>query len=241
MAREQRVLETLLEAVDSLVEEFDLFDFLHRVATRCVELLDVEAAGILLADQRGELHVIAASDEHTRLLELFALQHDQGPCVDAYRSGAASLDVDLADPEAVSGFGPFAERAREAGFRTTHALPMRLREQVIGAINLFHGGQHTLGVKDAHLGQTLADMATIAILQQRTIERGNVEKAQLQTALTSRIVIEQAKGILSERWQTSLDEAFAALRNYARAHRLRMLDLAYGLTTGELDTDRLRK
>ncbi|ARZ69344.1 transcriptional regulator [Streptomyces albireticuli] len=239
MASQQRTLEILVEAVDSLIDDFDLIDFLHRLATRCVELLDIDAVGVMIVDPFGELQVIAASDEHTRLLELFALQHDQGPCVRCYRTGHAQLDIDLESPGATVEFGPFAARAREAGFRTTHAIPMRLRHQIIGALNLFHSRAEKISESDAQLAQALADVATIAILQQRTIEQGNVDKAQLQAALHSRVVIEQAKGVLAERWQVGLDEAFEALRSYARPRRLRMADLAQRVVQGTLDTAEL--
>ncbi|WP_370419850.1 ANTAR domain-containing protein [Streptomyces sp. QH1-20] len=236
MASQQRTLEILVEAVDSLIDDFDLIDFLHRLASRCVELLDVDAVGVMIVDPHGELQVIAASDEHTRLLELFALQHEQGPCVECYHSGQAQLNIDLESPQVTAAFGPFAAHAREAGFRTTHAIPMRLRHQVIGALNLFHSRTARISEPDTQLAQALADVATIAILQQRTIEQGNVDKAQLQAALHSRVVIEQAKGVLAERWQVGLDEAFESLRSYARPRRLRLADLAQQVVQGTLDT-----
>ncbi|MEW2580678.1 GAF and ANTAR domain-containing protein [Streptomyces syringium] len=236
MASQQRTLEILVEAVDSLIDDFDLIDFLHRLTSRCVELLDVDAVGVMIVDPHGELQVIAASDEHTRLLELFALQHEQGPCVECYHSGQAQLNIDLESPQVTAAFGPFAERAREAGFRTTHAIPMRLRHQVVGALNLFHSRTAPITESDTQLAQALADVATIAILQQRTIEQGNVDKAQLQAALHSRVVIEQAKGVLAERWQVGLDEAFESLRSYARPRRLRLADLAQQVVQGTLDT-----
>ncbi|WSY15315.1 GAF and ANTAR domain-containing protein [Embleya sp. NBC_00896] len=239
MASRQRVLEIFVEAVDSLIDDFDLIDFLQRLSTRCVELLDVAAVGLMIADQHGELQVIAASDEHTRLLELFALQHEQGPCVECYRTGRPQLDVDLGSPRAVQTFGPFAARARAAGFTTTHALPMRLRHQVIGAMNLFQATKGRLTESDTQVAQALADVATIAILQQRTIEQAYVDKAQLQAALHSRVVIEQAKGVLAERRQIGLDEAFDILRGHARAHRIRLADLARQVVQGAFDTDTL--
>ncbi|MFG3254160.1 ANTAR domain-containing protein [Streptomyces sp. NPDC048172] len=239
MAREERVLEIVVEAIDTLTEDFDLIDFLHRVSVRCVELLDVAAVGVVIADEHGQLQPIAASDEHTRLLELFALQHDQGPCVESYRGGVARLDVDLTSSRETAGFVPFARRARQAGYVTTHALPMRLRERSIGAMNLFHTRAGTLTPADARVAQALADVATIAILQQRTLAQSNLERAQLQAALTSRIAIEQAKGVLSERRQTSLDEAFAVLRTYARANRVRLADVARQLLDGDLDPELL--
>ncbi len=154
----------------------------------------MSAAGILLADAHGELQVIAASDEHTRLLELFALQHDQGPCVECYRTGTARTNIDLTRPESAADWPRFAARARETGYVATHAIPLRLRSRVVGALNLFQTSPHVLDRDDIALAQALADVATIAILQQRTLEQSHVENSQLESALTSRILIEQVKG-----------------------------------------------
>ncbi|ANS67107.1 hypothetical protein SLINC_4883 [Streptomyces lincolnensis] len=239
MARERRLAEIFVEVADSLVEDFDVIDLLQRLSTRCVELLDVSAAGILLADAHGELQVIAASDEHTRLLELFALQHDQGPCVECYRTGAARTNIDLARAEATAGWPRFATRARETGYSTTHAIPLRLRSRIVGTLNLFQTTPHRLGDDDIALAQALADVATITILQQRTLEQSHVENSQLETALTSRVLIEQVKGVLAERWETSVDDAFAAFRSYARAHHLRLSDLAKRILAGAFDTSEI--
>ncbi|WP_105974779.1 GAF and ANTAR domain-containing protein [Streptomyces geranii] len=236
VARERRLAEIFVEVADSLVEDFDVIDLLHRLSARCVELLDVSAAGILLVDAHGELQIIAASDEHTRLLELFALQHDQGPCVECYRTGAARTNIGLTAPEAVEAWPHFAERAIATGYVTTHAIPLRLRSRVVGALNLFQTTPHVLGDDDIALAQALADVATIAILQQRTLERSHVENSQLENALTSRILIEQAKGFLAERWNTSVDDSFAVFRTYARARHLRLSDLAAQIVSGGFDT-----
>ncbi|MEV0220039.1 GAF and ANTAR domain-containing protein [Streptomyces sp. NPDC050704] len=236
MAREQRLVEVFVEVADSLVEDFDVIDLLQRLSTRCVELLDVSAAGILLVDAHGELQIIAASDEHTRLLELFALQHEQGPCVECYRSGSARTNIDLTCQETTAAWPQFAVRARETGYVATHAIPLRLRNRVVGALNLFQATPHRLGEEDIALAQALADVATIAILQQRTLEQSHVENSQLETALTSRILVEQVKGVLAERWNTSVDDAFAAFRSYARSRRLRLADLAARIIAGDFDT-----
>ncbi|KAA0921228.1 GAF and ANTAR domain-containing protein [Streptomyces apricus] len=226
MTTQQRLLDILVEAVDTLTDDFDVIDFLHRLSTRCVELLDVQATGIMIVDEHDELQLIAASDETTRLLELFALQHDQGPCVRCYRSGQAQLNIDLTSRTATLGFGPFAAQARTAGFTVTHALPMKLRHQVIGAVNLFDTRPGLLSDSDLQIGQAVADVATIALLQQRTLETSHLEKAQLQAALTSRVIIEQAKGILSERYGLSLDASFDTMRTYARPRKMRLTELA---------------
>ncbi|KUO16977.1 GAF and ANTAR domain-containing protein [Streptomyces dysideae] len=236
MARERRLAQIFVEVADSLVEDFDVIDLLHRLSARCVELLDVSAAGILLADAHDELQIIAASDEHTRLLELFALQHDQGPCVECYRTGAARTNIDLRRAEVTTGWPRFAAQARETGYLATHAIPLRLRSRVVGALNLFQTTSHRLGDDDIALAQALADVATIAILQQRTLEQSHVENSQLEYALTSRILIEQVKGVLAERWNTSVDDAFAAFRSYARARHLRLSELATRIIAGDFDT-----
>lgn len=236
MARERRLTEIFVEVADSLVEDFDVLDLLQRLSTRCVELLNVSAAGILLVDAHGELQLIAASDEHTRLLELFALQHDQGPCVECYRTGAARTNIDLSRQDVTADWPRFAARARETGYVITHALPLRLRHRVVGALNLFQTAPHRLGDDDIALAQALADVATIAILQQRTLEQSHIENSQLENALTSRILVEQVKGVLAERWNTSVDDAFAAFRSYARARHLRLSDLAARIIAGDFDT-----
>ncbi len=236
MTREQRVTEVFVEVADSLIDDFDLIDFLQQLSVRCMELLDVAAVGILLADVHGTLQTIAASDEHTRLLELFALQNNQGPCVDCYRNGTARTNIDLSGPRAGAGWPQFAARARETGFVAANALPLRLRGRVIGAVALFQTDPDPLSAGDITLAQALADVATIAILQQRTATHGEVERTQLQYALTSRFVLEQVKGILAERWQVSVDEAFGTFRSYARAHNLQLARLACAIAGGTFDT-----
>ncbi|MGW7275729.1 GAF and ANTAR domain-containing protein [Streptomyces sp. NPDC054864] len=241
MTREEQLLAAMVDAVDTLVDDFDLIDFLHQLCDRCNELLDVSAVGVMLADPAGGLQLIAASDEHTRLLELFALQADQGPCVECHRNGTARFNISLKSPEETAAFPLFAERALRAGFATTHALPMRLRQKVVGAMNLFDSREQKLSDGDARVAQALADVATIAILQHRTVVHGNIERSQLRAALSSRIVIEQAKGILAERWQATLDEAFDALRQHARAHQQPLAGLCTQLIDGSIDSSAIRR
>ncbi|WP_405639498.1 GAF domain-containing protein [Streptomyces sp. NBC_00019] len=236
MARERRLAESFVEVADSLVEDFDVIDLLHRLSARCLELLDVSAAGTLLADTQGELQIVAASDEHARLLELFALQHDQGPSVECYRTGAARTNIDLARPESATDWPRFAARARETGHAATHAIPLRLRNRVVGTLHLCQNTPRKLGEDDIALAQALADVATIAILQQRTLEQSYVENNRLENALTSRILVEQVNGVLAERWSTSVDDAFDAFRSYARARHLRLSELAAQIIAGDFDT-----
>ncbi len=232
MGQEQQLSEAFVALADSLVADYDVADLLHRLADHCVTLLDVAAAGLLLADQRGSLQVVAASSETSRVLELLQLQHDQGPCLDCYRTGIAVTlpDVDLAADR----WPIFVAETRAAGYRSVHALPMRLRDDVIGTLNLFGSGP--LAETDARIGQALADVATIAILQERAIRHQEMLAEQLQHALTSRVVIEQAKGVLAERGNLDMEQAFDRLRRYARNTNARLTDVARGVVDGTLDS-----
>jgi hypothetical protein len=228
--REQRLAETFVELADTLVDDFDVIDFLQLVASRCVELLDVAAAGLVLADQSGSLVTVAASDERARLLELFETQNDEGPCRDCYQQGAAVVNVDLQGAREL--WPRFTPQAITAGFGSANALLLRLRSQVIGSLNLFHTRPGGLGSEQLRLAQALADAATIGILQQRTIRHGEVVAGQLQAALTSRIVVEQAKGVLAERLQISTDDAFGVLRAAARSRNRLLSELAREVADG---------
>jgi len=222
--------ETFVELADTMVAGFDVIDFLHVLTGRSVQLLDVSAAGLLLADPRGELRVVAASSEAARLLELFQLQSDQGPCLDCFRSGRP---VTAADLTTQAGRWPrFAAAARDAGFIAVQALPMRLREQVIGALNLFRAAPGPFDPAAVRIGQALADVATISLLHERSMERSDTLTEQLQGALDSRVIIEQAKGKLAERLGTDTNQAFILLRDFARARNLRLSDLARAFVEG---------
>ncbi|MEV6171366.1 ANTAR domain-containing protein [Streptomyces sp. NPDC051954] len=193
--KEQLMARTFVELTDSLVADFDLMDFLHLLTARCVDLLDANAAGVLLADRDGVLHVMAASDERLRLLELFRLQNHEGPCLDCFHSGIAVSAHDL-------------------------------RDEVVGALNLFHTAPAPISPTAAPFAQALADVATISLLPQRTTKRSTLLNEQLQTALNSRVLIEQAKGKLAERHHTDMERAFTTLRAYARSHNRRLPDVA---------------
>jgi GAF domain-containing protein len=220
---------TFVELTDTMVDDFDIIDFLHVLTSRSVQLLDVSAAGLLLADPRGELRVVAASSEEARLLELFQLQSDQGPCLDCFRSGqpvgATDLSTDQRWPQ-------FAAAAQQAGFSAVQALPMRLRDQVIGALNLFRASAGAFDADAVHVGQALADVATISLLNERSIRRSDTLNEQLQTALNSRVIIEQAKGKLAERLSIDVDQAFTLLREQARNRNQRLSDLAHAFVDG---------
>jgi transcriptional regulator with GAF, ATPase, and Fis domain len=230
VTRERALAEAFVEAADTLVDDFDVIDFLHTLAERCVQLLDVDAAGLMLADQRGSLHATASSTENARLLELFELQADAGPCVDCYRTGQPIVNADL---RANHGRWPrFAEAAEATGYVSVHALPLRLRTTTIGALNLFCAGPGPLTDEDVRTGQALADVATIGILAQRSLYQAELLTTQLQNALTSRVIIEQAKGVLSERRKITVDEAFTLLRSHARSANRHLSDLAREVAEG---------
>lgn len=219
--------ETFVQLADTLVDDFDLVEFLDVLAFRCVELLGASTAGLVLADLRGTLTMVAASDEQTRLLELFQLRNSEGPCLDCHREAEPMLCPDLAR---VRGRWPkFAREAENAGFRSVYALPMRLREEVIGALSLFGTRPALLDDEGVRLGQALADVATIGILHHRLLERQEIITTQLQTALNSRVIIEQAKGVLAERLHVSVSDAFGVLRAYARSNNRKIVAVAAGI------------
>ena len=225
-----------MELADTLVADFDVVELLTRLADRCVDVLDVDAAGLMLAGPDGDLRVMASSSEAMRLLELFELQSEEGPCLDCYRSGQPVVNQDLA---AANGRWPrFAAEALAAGFRSVHALPMRLRGTVIGALNLFHVEAGEMQDADVEAAQALADVATIAILQHRATLEAQVVNQQLQNALNSRVVIEQAKGVVAEREHLNMEQAFSVLRNHARNRNLRLVDVAQAVISGSIDSVR---
>jgi transcriptional regulator with GAF, ATPase, and Fis domain len=232
-SRESAVAEMFVRLTDTMVDDYDVVDLLDQLVTACVRILDVTAAGLLLDDQRGNLTLVACSSEESRLLELFQLQNDQGPCLDCVRTGRAVISGDLETDEDL--WPLFVPAARSAGFRSVAALPLRLRAQIIGGLNLFMNDPREVPVADRRLAQALADVATIGILQQRSIHRGHVLSEQLQAALTSRVVIEQAKGILAERNNLTMEGAFDALRRHARDHNMKLTDVATSVVREGLD------
>jgi len=224
----ERLATIFVEVADTLVDEFDLIDFLQTLTDRAAALIHVSAVGLLLADERGRLEFMAASTENAKLLELFQLQNQEGPCMDAFRSGDAVINVDLG--EAGAPLPRLAPRATAAGFRSVHAFPLRLRSQRIGALNIFGDakGGHFAG-PDVSIIQALADVAAISLLQERAIHRAEVLTEQLQGALNSRIVIEQAKGAVAQARGISVDDAFALIRSFARGHNRRLTDVAHAI------------
>jgi GAF domain-containing protein len=222
--------DTFVDLADTMVADFDVLDFLHMLTDRTVRLLGASAAGVVLADPRGELRVAAASSEEAGLLELFQLQNDQGPCLECFRAGRPVTATDLSGP--AQRWPRFAQAAAQAGFRAVEALPMRLRDQVIGALNLFRAEPAPFDPADLRIAQALADVATIGLLHERNVRRRETVAEQLQAALNSRVVIEQAKGKLAERLSVDMDRAFTMLRDYARTTNQHLTDVARDFVTG---------
>jgi GAF domain-containing protein len=230
--REARLAKALVELADTLVADFDVVELLTRLAYRCVEVLDVGAAGLMLAGTDGEMRVMASSSEAMRVLELFEIQAEEGPCLDCYRTGKPVMGPDLA--AGTSPWPRFGAETLAAGFRSVQALPMRLRGNVIGALNLFRFDVGEMPSADVEGAQALADVATIAILQHQASLEAQVLNQQLQHALNSRIVIEQAKGMVAQRAGLNMEQAFTALRSHARNNNMRLADVAEAVIGGAL-------
>jgi GAF domain-containing protein len=233
MTREQRVIETFVELADTMVDDFDVIEFLHRVAERCVELLDCSEAGVLLVDAAGVLRVMASSSERSDALDLLQAQNDEGPCFECFQRGEPVSSIDLVAD--LGRWPTFAPAAVKRGFLSVQALPMRVRGQTVGALNLFRSQPGAIWDSDLPLGQGMADIAAVALLQERSLRESRGVVDQLQGALTSRVVIEQAKGVLAERARISLDTAFVRLRGFARTNNRRLSDVAGELIDGRLE------
>lgn len=234
--REQLLSRALVGLADTLVDDYDIIDLLDRLVGYSVELLAADAAGILLADFQRTLRVVASSNEDAEVMELLQLQADQGPCMECFSTGAPVSVPDLAD--AAGRWPVFVAAVAERGaYRSVHALPLRLRGEAIGTMNLFHGQPGALPDADLAAGQALADVATIGILSERAIRRSEVLTEQLQAALSSRVIIEQAKGVLAHRGNLSMDAAFDRLRRYARTHNARLSEVARQVVETDLAAD----
>ncbi len=229
----KELARVFVEVADTLVDDFDLVEFLQMLTIRTSELVGAQAAGLLLSDERGVLQFMAASDERTELLELYQVQAQEGPCQDCYRAGVPVVNADLG--AAADRWPLFAPRAVAAGFQSVHAFPLRLRGDVIGALTLFSTAPGRMDTPDLAVVQALADVATIGLLQERTIRRSEVLSEQLQGALNSRVVIEQAKGVVAQLYNRSVDDAFELLRTYSRRHRLRLGEVARQAVTAPKD------
>jgi GAF domain-containing protein len=233
MTREADVVQSLVDLADTLVADYDVVDLLTGLADRCVKVLGVSAAGVMLASPNGDLRLVASSSEAMRVVELFELQAQEGPCLDAFRTGER---VEHEKLRAGSGRWPrFSTVALEAGFQSAFALPLRLRDTTIGALNVFNVAQTPMDEADALVARAFADLATISVLQTRAADETQRVNEQLTNALTSRVVIEQAKGVVFERAGIDMTEAFSRLRHYARSNNLRLTEVAKAAIDGTLD------
>ena len=236
-SRERGLVKAFVELADTLVEDFDVVEFFSSLTERVVQLEFASEAGILLVDEAGDLQFVAASHERAHLLELFQVQNDEGPCQDCFTTGEP---VGVDDLEAASDRWPlFAPRAVSAGFRSAQAVPLRLRGAVLGAFNLFLTEPGGIDPDAQAVVQAMADVATIGLLQQRQLDRAHTVEGQLQRALQTRIGIEQAKGVISERMGIPMDAAFEMLRGYSRNHNQKLHDAARDIVRGTLAADDL--
>lgn len=232
VSREIRIGQLFVELADTLTEDFDVVEFMHRLAEACLELLDVDAAGLMLIDLQGRPRLVASSPGLMHDLELFELQADEGPCLDVIETGEAVVNVNVA--AAQQRWPRFTAAALKAGMRSTHALPLKLRAHLIGAVNLFGQHEQHLSEGDIALGQALADVASIGLLQQRITREPPMLAEQLQSTLNTRILVEQAKGILAEHSGLTPGDAFPFLRVHARNTGKSLQSVASRVVRGEL-------
>jgi GAF domain-containing protein len=237
MARESLLITTLVELADNLVDDYDVIDVLTVLSDRCVEAIDVDAAGVMLAWPGGELQFVASSSESMRVLELFQIQADEGPCVDCYRDGQAIVNHVLQEHD--DRWPRFSPKALEHGFLVVNCVPMRLRGRTIGALNLFRSHAGLLTPDDVVVAKGLADVATIAILQHQSSLNANTLNEQLSSALNSRVIIEQAKGMIRQATDSDMDEAFDRMRHHARNHNEGLTDVAVAIVAATINPNDL--
>ncbi len=236
--RDRLIARAFVRLADTLVDDFDVVDLLHGLSAYSVRILNAEAAGVMLADPRGGLRLIASSEERMRLLELFELQGEQGPCLDAFGSGRT---VQATAAEGRSRWPVFAGVASEAGFRVMCGVPLQVRSKVIGALNLFRSSDEPFSDEVLEIARAMADVAAIALIQERAARESVLLTEQLQTALNSRVVIEQAKGMLAEYLVTTVDEAFQLMRRYARANNMKLSEVAVGVVERRIPSQLLAR
>jgi GAF domain-containing protein len=232
VTRETDLATAFVELAEAMVLGTEVFDFLHRLCCHAIELLEVDAAGVMLADENDRLRAVAASNEDAHLLEMFGLQHQEGVCIDVYRDGR-SEQASIVDT--VERWPHFSKLAVAHGYGWVCGIPLRHGDEIIGALNLFREKEEPLGEDDVRLAQALADVATVALLQRRETTQARRQTMQLQIALDSRVLIEQAKGMLAERLKVSLDDAFQNLRREARNRNRKLHDLASDVVHGAVD------
>lgn len=231
--RKARLAECFVALTDTLVDEFDVVDLMDVLVSTCGEILKTSAAGLLLNDPKGDLHVVASSSEEARVLELLQLQNAEGPCLDSVREARPITAEDLQAER--DRWPAFASAALDIGYRSVHAMPMRLRSETIGSLNLFRSEPPALSAEERRIAQALADVATIAVLQHRAVSQASQLAQQLQIALDSRVVIEQAKGVLAERGGLEMAAAFELMRSHARSNNQRLAAVAEDVIHGRSD------
>jgi GAF domain-containing protein len=217
-SREARVNTAFVAVADTLTTDFDVVDLLHTLVEQCTEILDTDAGGLMLVDGDGQLQLMTSTSEGADLVEIMQIDAASGPCIECFTTGTA---ISVPDIQETGGRWPaFQAAALQQGFYSAHATPLKLRGQVIGTMNLFSTKRAALSERDAALGQALADVATIGILQERLVKEGNIIIEQLHFALDSRILIEQAKGMIAHSLSIDMGEAFLVLRGHARTNNL---------------------
>jgi len=229
--RESRLASTFVRLTDTLVVGFDMVDLLHSLVETTGDLLEASAVGLVLSDGSGELDVAASTNENTALIELAQVRAGTGPCVECYVTGRPVFASEIGSrPD----WEEFDRLAATQGFQSVHSVPLRLRETIIGALTMYWGQPNTLSATDATIAQSLADVATISILQERALRESDLTVEQLQIALESRVLIEQAKGVLAWTHNLGMDEAFALLRGYARSNSMPLKAVAAGVVDRSL-------
>ena len=233
LSRETRLNAAFVTLADTLTEDYDVVELLHTLVEECTAIFDTQAGGLMLADDEGRLQLVASTSEQVELVEIMQLNAGSGPCVDCFETGHR---VTVADIEASGDRWPaFRAEALKQGFRSIHATPMKLRGRIIGTLNLLSTSVGALTDRDADAAQALTDVATIGILQERVIRESGIVADQLHRALDSRILIEQAKGVLSQTGSMTMDEAFVAMRTFARSHNYRLRAVAQQIVDRSLD------
>jgi len=206
-------------------------DVLQHLGDRSLELLGVAGVGVLLVDD-GELTVATTNSELGEAAERLEVETGEGPCVDALRAGAVVTVPDLA--EVAHRYPTFAPKALAAGVHSVHGLPLSGRGEMVGVLNVVHSEPLDLPAGDLAMAQMLADVAVSYIISVRMHEQSSRLASQLQRALDTRVVIEQAKGMLAERHGEPLTTAFDRLRQRARSTNMTVRDVAAGVVSGEL-------
>ena len=235
--REHEIIRAFVDLSNELVDDYDVVEMLSQLTSHCARLLDISSAGLLLADGRGVLHLMASSSERTHDLELFQLQRDEGPCLDCYHGGQPVTVIDVG--AARDRWPQFCDAAHAVGFRSVHALPMRLKDDILGTLGLFGEEVGPLGDDDLDLAQALVHVASVAIVNERSATDRALVNSQLQNALTSRIVVEQAKGVLAHAGEIDMAAAFTVLRRYSRDHGRKLSAVAGAVVARELPHEAL--